>query len=232
MNRLSLAAALAAMALALAASAGCKKDEEKKTEPAAEPKPADTTAPAAGTAAPGTAASATPAPGAVAPGAAPGAPTNDPSVKPASVTDAQIKAAEDIVGATNAFADALDAVKSDCKKATAAVKREGKKIKASMDETEKLQEQLRADPVAMQWFQKTYGPKMMGALGKLGGVVNACRTDKEFEAAFKSLDLGGKPRPAPGTPAPGTAAQPAGSHGAGGMGALPTDSIPQTPRPN
>ena len=107
------------------------------------------------------------------------------------------------------------------------MKSQGKKIKASMEETEKLQEQLRADPAAMQWFQKSYGPKMMVALGKLGGVVNACRQDKDFEAAFKSLDLGGKPRSAPpaaAAPGPGPAPKPPGGHGS--MGALPTDDIP------
>lgn len=226
MSRLSRAAALAATALVLATSTGCKKDEEKKAEPAAEPKPADTAAPV--TAAPPTA-----APTAVTTGAAPTAPVADPSVRPASVTDAQVKIAENIVAATNGFADALDAVKSDCKKATAAVKSEGKKIKASMDQTEKLQEQLRTDPAAMQWFQKVYGPKMMGALGKLGGVVNACRQDKDFEAAFKSLDLGGKPRQAPpagAAPSLAPGATPPGSHGAMG-GRLPTDDVPAAPRP-
>ncbi|HTE53708.1 MAG TPA: hypothetical protein VK698_22795 [Kofleriaceae bacterium] len=225
MRRISRTVALTAVALALAGLAGCKKDEDKKAdEPAAgDPKPADVSATSPGAATP-----ATPAPGAAqpTPGAtaapAPGQPmpSADPGQRPATVTDEHLKIADNIVESIGKFADALDAAKADCKKATQVVKTEGKKVKSAMGDTEKLQSQLHSDPAAMQWFQKTYGPKMMGAIGKLGGVVNACRQDKEFEAAFKGLEIGGRPHAEPANKPPTPPDSPA-----------PTPSAPPPPAP-
>lgn len=210
MRRLSRAVALTAVTLALAtAGFGCKKDEGKKTDEApAEAKTSDT--PAAAPTDPGTPATTTP-PGAdpaatapAEPGAAPAAPAA-PAQRPASVTDEHIAIADKVVDATNKFADDLDKAKADCKKATEVIKNQGSALKAAMENTDKLQTQLNSDPAAMQWFQQTYGPKMMSAVGKLGGVFTQCGKDKDFEAAFKSLELGAKssapPPSAPAAPA-------------------------------
>ncbi len=214
MRRMSRAVAFTAVTVALAFSAfGCKKDEAKKPEEAAaEPKKADTPA-----ADPAKAAAPAPnAPSASAVAADPPATAGQPDPagpatpmtpaappqRPPSVTDQHIAVADKLVAATNKFADDLDAVKSDCKKATAVVKSGGDAVKVAMAATDKLQGQLNTDPAAMQWFQATYAPKMMGAVGKLGGVFTQCGKDKDFEAAFKNLELGGKGPPPDAPPPP------------------------------
>ena len=203
MRRMSRAAALIAVTVALAFIAfGCKKDEAKKPEEAAaESKKADSPAAdpaqaAAPTAPNATSATDPPATGQPDPaGAATPMTPAAPPQRPPSVTDEHVGVANKLVEATNKFADELDAAKSDCKKATAVVKNGGPAVKVAMAATDKLQTQLNTDPAAMQWFQSTYAPKMMGAVGKLGGVFTQCGKDKDFEAAFKNLELGGRPPP-------------------------------------
>jgi hypothetical protein len=195
MKRLSHAVALAAVTLA-AMAGGCKKEEAKPVPTPAEPKAAD--APAPPPAEPGAvqpaapAAAQAPEAGAATPAvpAQPIAPA-DPGKRPTSITDAHIAIADRIIAATNKFADLLDAASSDCRKATAVIRKSGGEMKAAMGEAETLQVQLNSDPAAMQWFQKAYGPRMMGAINKLGFVVGQCRKDKDFEVAFKELDIGG-----------------------------------------
>jgi hypothetical protein len=193
MKSVPRAVALAAATLALA-FAGCKKDE-KKTDQPADPKAAETT--------PGAADPATPAP-ALPPGAAvpePGLshtpaegatpPAPEPGQRPASITEKHIATADKVVEVTRKFATELDTAKGDCKKATAVLKSGGAALASSIKDAEKVQTELSTDHAAQQWLSQTYGPKMMVELQKLGPVMEKCRADKDFDAAFRSLELGG-----------------------------------------
>jgi hypothetical protein len=230
MRRLSRAVALIAVALALAPGLyGCKKDEAKKTDAPAEPKPAD---PAAA----GPTGAAQPAqPGAPGTSMDPAVPTPqamaalEHGARPASITDEQVAVAQKVVDATTKFVNELDAVKDDCKKATAVLKgKTGKDLKAAVEEGSKLQAQIGNDPATMQWFHQTFGPKMMSTLGKLGGVFNKCRQDKNFEAAFRGLGLGGnRPPPAHGGKPPAAAPPSAAPPGAPSPPAAPATPDPK-----
>jgi hypothetical protein len=225
MKRLSRAVALTAVTLALPlAATACNKEQDKST--ATETKPADqakadTAQPSAGAPASPTAPKAAPQteaqPGQPPqPGMPPAAPPQ-PGKKPDSVKDSHVKVADNIVTAANKFAGDLEAAKGDCKKATGVVKTGGVPLKKAIEETDKLQNELKGDQAAMQWFQQTYGPKMMGAIQKMGTVVQKCSTDKEFAAAFQGLGLGG-PRSAPPPPPGGSghgALPPPGQHPGG-----------------
>jgi hypothetical protein len=217
MKRLSRAVALTAVTLALPfAASACNKEQDKST--ATETKPADQAK--ADTAQPSAGAPASPNAPKTAPQteAKPGQPPQpgmppaqpQPGKKPDSVKDSHVKVADNIVSAANKFAGDLESTKGDCKKATGVVKTGGVPLKKAIEETDKLQNELKGDQAAMMWFQQTYGPKMMGAIQKMGQVVQKCSTDKEFAAAFQGLGLGG-PRSAP-PPPPG---------GGPGHGALP-----------
>lgn len=189
MKSMFRASALSAVALALALT-GCKKDEKKKDEAPAEAKPADSTGDPAAT---GTTPTTT-EPAAMDP-ATPTTPTTppaDPGVRPPSVTDAHVATADKVVGTMNKFADDLDAAKADCKKATAVVKSSKAPIEKVMTDAESMKGALENDQAAKDWFEKNYAPKMMGAIQKMGGVAQACSTDKDFMAAMQDLNMMGK----------------------------------------
>jgi hypothetical protein len=229
MIRLSRAVALTAVTLALPlAPTACNK-EDKAAE--TDKKPADSTAaeskpgaePSATAAAPKAAqtpTAPTPAGAPKSPGMPPAAPP-PPAKKPDSVKPEHVKAADNIVDAANKFGTALEATKGDCKKATGVLKTDSAPLKSAMAATEKLQNDLKGDQQAIMWFQQTYAPKMMGALQKMGMVVQKCQSDKEFATAFESLGLGGPRRPPP-PPSHGMAAPPA----APGAPAAPTPKPP------
>ncbi len=218
MTRLSRAVALTAVTLALPLGAmACNKEEKSAGAPEAktgDTPAAELTAPSAGTDPSAAAAKpTTPPPGQAAtpPGQPPGMPAMpaQPVKKPDSVKPSHVAVADKIVAAANKFGDDLAATKGDCKKATGVLKTGGGPLKAVMAETDKLQQELKGDQAAMQWFQQTYGPKMMSGLQKVGAVLQQCSSDKEFAATFESLGLGGRPRrPPPQQPTPGE------SHGA------------------
>ena len=206
MKRLSRAVALTAVTLALPLGAMACKKEQEKTAGTPEAKPGDapaaeSTQPGAGTA-PGAAKPTTPPPGqpgAAAPGQPPGMPAMpaQPAQKPDSVQDKHVAVADKIVAAANKFGDDLAATKGDCKKATGVLKTGGGPLKDLMEQTDKLQNDLKGDQAAMMWFQQSYGPKMMTALQKVGATLQQCSSDKEFAAAFESLGLGRPRRPPP-----------------------------------
>lgn len=170
---------------------GCKK--EKKSEPAAGTAATDTTQPTEA-AKPGepTTPPADPAadpvaadPNAADPAAAAGA-------RPASVTDEHVALAEKMVTAMTQFGDALKTAGTDCKAATAAVKAFGPKLKPIMDEASKVQAATDKDPAAKEWFDKTYGPKVMAAMSPMMTTAQACQKDKDFMAAMQALPVPGQ----------------------------------------
>jgi hypothetical protein len=129
----------------------------------------------------------------------------------AAVKQRQIAIADKMVEAANKFAADLAAAKGDCKRATEVVKSGGRAMKKAMADTDKLQAELNNDQQARTWFQQNYGPKIMTALQEIGAVVNQCREDKEFEAAFKLVGIGslsGESPPRPSGAAPAAAPGP------------------------
>ena len=203
MKRVPRAVAIAAVSLALA-PIGCKKDEKKADQPA-DPKAAETAPGASAT--PTTPEPALPAnPDVPAPGLdhspKPGATPPAPGQRPASISDKHIATADKVVEVTREFATQLDTAKGDCKKATEVLKKGGGALAASIKDAEKVQSELSTDHAAQQWLSQTYGPKMMVELQKLGPVMEKCRTDKDFDAAFRALELGGGGGPQTPPPAP------------------------------
>lgn len=182
---------LFALVLIAALATGCKKSEKK--EPAPAPATTDTTKPTE--AAKPTDPAAQPAdpaaaePTAADPAAAPTGGAAGP--RPASVTDAHVALAEKMVTAMKEFGDALRTAGTDCKAATAAVKSFGPKLKPIMEEAEKVQAATDKDPAAKEWFDKTYGPKVMEAMGPMMTTAQACSNDKDFMAAMQALPVPG-----------------------------------------
>lgn len=176
-----------AIALAAALFSACKKDDKK----------ADTTAPAGSGSAPAMAAPATP----------PAAPTPTEAAKPAepaatapaaggarpaSITDADVALADQMVTEMSKFADALTKAGTDCKAATVAAKDFSEKLKPIAEQVEKIKARTDADPAAKAWFDTTYKPKMMAFVAPMMKTAQACATDKDFTAAMQSLPMGGK----------------------------------------
>jgi hypothetical protein len=230
MRRLSRAVALTAVTLALPLGAMACNKEQEKTADAPEAKPGETppaapTTPGAGSDPAAAAAKPTTPPGGQ-PGAAtpaqPGMPPMQaqPVEKPASVKEEHVKTADKIVAAADKFGNDLQAAKGDCKKATVALKAGAGPLKAVMDDTDKLQSELKTDQAASVWFQQTYGPKMMASLQKVGAVLQQCSTDKEFVAAFESLGLGRPRRPPTGAGS--------GREGHGGLPPVSTGTRPKS----
>jgi hypothetical protein len=173
MRRLMISVAL------VAALVACKK-EEKKADPA--PAPVAGTAAATG-AAPATGAG--PATGAadpvVADPAAP-APAGD---RPASVTPEMVAVAEKMIGAMEAMGKDLTAAGTDCAKGAAALKDHAAKLQPIAVEAKKFEN--KDDKEAEAWFQANYMPRMMGAMGGMMSLAQACQADADFAAAMKEM---------------------------------------------
>ncbi len=177
-------------ALAAALFTACKKDEKKADTTgsgAATPTAAGSAAPAAPTPAPAPTPTEAAKPAEPAAGAAAGA------ARPASVTDADVALADQMVKELSDFGDALGKAGTDCKAATAAAKTFAEKFKPIAEQAEKIKERQDKDPAAKAWFEATYKPKMMGFMGPMMKTAQACATDKDFTAAMQSIPMpGGK----------------------------------------
>jgi len=112
--------------------------------------------------------------------------------RPASVTDAQVAVADKLIAALEDLGKAVGAAGKDCKAAAAALKSGAAKLQPIADEAEKFKDATDKDPAAKQWFQQTYGAKMMGALGPMMSVAQSCGNDKDFMDAMQSMPMGKK----------------------------------------
>ena len=123
--------------------------------------------------------------------------------RPASVTDAQIKVADEFIAATERLAKEVAAAGTECAKAVAAIKANTPKMAPIVEEAQKLAEAVEADPAAKQWFQSLYVPKMMAAVQVMSPITKACMADPAFKEAATSIPMGQKKRTAaPVAPTP------------------------------
>lgn len=161
---------LVVIALVLFASCSKKDDSAAKTDPAppgAAVAPKPTTAPPMPAPAAGTA-------------------------RPASVSDADVALADSLVATMKDFGDALDKAGTDCKAATAVAKEYAAKFKPIAEQAEKIKERTKSDPAVGQWFQSNYLPKMMALGQPMMKSAAACASDKDFQEAFKSVEMPGR----------------------------------------
>ena len=69
-------------------------------------------------------------------------------------------------------------------------KAHGEKIEPMKAEVEAMEKVSKNDAAVKAWFEATYAPKMMGALGPIMGIAQTCGNDAKFQEAMKSLDFG------------------------------------------
>jgi hypothetical protein len=194
------------IAVAALAMAACKKDKEAApaatggsaaatasgAAPAADPAPTPTETPPA----PATTDTAKVATGSGAPAATPpatggsAAPTTAPTApgaRPASITDAQVAALDTMFAVMGDLGKAITAAGKDCKAVAAALTSNVAKMKPVMAEAGQLQASLTKDAAAMEWFTKTYQPKMMALAGPIMAAQQNCGQDKDYQAASAAL---------------------------------------------
>ncbi len=165
-----------ALALALTACKKDKKDDKATDTPATDTPPAETTTAEKPTE------PTTPPPAEVTPPAEPAKPE-----KPASVTDEQVKLADDFVAAIEATAAAVEGAKGDCKVMAKSLTAEGNKMKALIGKLEAMKKANEKDDAARDWFKATYETKVMEQFGKIMTGVTPCKDDKAVQAALKSI---------------------------------------------
>jgi len=170
-----------AVVIAIAVAAGCQKSSEPQP-----PGPAPAVASGSAAAGSGSAGSAGSAPVAL-------VPSNSSLTRPASVTEDQVKVANDFIAATESLANDVAAAGTDCKKAAAAIQANAPKIGAVAAAADKLRAEAKDDPEAKQWFQTNYLPKVMAAASKMNATTQACKDDPEFVAAAKAIPMGQPP---------------------------------------
>jgi hypothetical protein len=181
------------LGLALA-TVGCKKENkgEAAGSAAAAVAAAGTAAGAAAGSAAGAAVAAGEAVGSAAGEAAAAAvaampPAGDPGPRPASITDVEVALAEKMVATMTKLSDGVVAAGADCAKAATAIKSVGPELSSIMEEGKKMEEKLKTDDAAKQWFEKSYGPKVMGPMSKVMG--SPCASDKGVQEAMTSLKM-------------------------------------------
>lgn len=103
--------------------------------------------------------------------------------RPASVTDEMIAVMDKVVGAFEALGRDLEAVGTDCAKGAAAMRSHTPKLKALAVEAKKFDEQTRNDQAAEEYFQKTYGDRLVASMGGLMQLSSSCASDPDFQAA-------------------------------------------------
>src|SRR5690349_10030050 len=118
-----------AVVIAIAVAAGCQKSSET---------PASGPAVASGSAVAGS--------GSAGSAPAPMLPSNSSLTRPASVTEDQVKVANDFIAATESLANDVAAAGTDCKKAAAAIQANAPKIGAVAAAADKLRAEAKDDP--------------------------------------------------------------------------------------
>ena len=108
--------------------------------------------------------------------------------RPATVTDAQVALADKFVVAMTKMGTDVGAAGKDCAKAAAAITATVKELEPLKAEIDKMQDLTEKDAQAKAWFEATYAPKMMAAMGPMMGIAQTCGTDKAFMDAMKKLD--------------------------------------------
>jgi hypothetical protein len=182
MKRLTLFACTALAALAIAGCKKAKKEEKTETPPAEAPAEAPTAEKPT-----------EPPPAETPPPAEPAAPE-----KPASVTDDQVKSADDYVAAIDAAATAAEGAAGDCKKMGKALGAEAGKMKPMAKKMDAMRTAMAKDQAAMDWFKATYEPKVTDAYGKLTTAAEPCKSDKAVASALKTFAPPAEKAPAGG----------------------------------
>jgi hypothetical protein len=110
--------------------------------------------------------------------------------RPASVTDAQVAIANKLVVTLNDMGKGITAAGTDCKKATAAVEAGTKALEPIKAEAMSLKQLGESDQSVKIWFESTYAPQFMEALGPLIGAAATCGSDAKFMDAMKKVEVG------------------------------------------
>jgi hypothetical protein len=156
-----------ALGLALALAA-CSKPAQKTTP---EPAPAAAPAPA-------------PAQGIAAGEPNPATPTDG---RPASVTDADVAFADRMVDVMAKLSANVVAAGSDCQQAATEIRTIVPEVQKLTAEGKQMEDKLKADAAAKEWFEKNYAPKIGAIMGKMMG--SSCMQDPAVREALASLNV-------------------------------------------
>jgi hypothetical protein len=146
---------LVALALAALALSACKGDRKQETPPA---------------------------PAAAPPAEKPAEPPLPGEPPPASVSPERRALAEKVLADMEAIAAAGEASQGNCKQAAVAMKAEMDRARPDIARMDAMKDS--PDRAAKNWFEKTYGNRMMGVMTKVIGVANRCKADPDFQQAM------------------------------------------------
>lgn len=173
MRSLSLVglAGLAVILLGSALATGCSKQSRTTAPPAAAP------------------ATATPGNGAPPPsqGIAVGEPHPGPDGRPATVTEADVALADRLIIAISKMADGVNKAGSDCPAVATAIRTMAPEFGAISGEAKQMEERLKSDPAAEEWFDKTYSPKAKASMSLMEN--SPCMNDPAVGQALQSLNF-------------------------------------------
>ena len=114
-------------------------------------------------------------------------PTAAPGPRPATITDADVALAERVIGAMVKLSSGVAKAGSDCQAVAKEIRAIAPEIKGLAGEGQKMDERLAKDPSAKDWFEKTYGPKVTDAMGKM--MSSPCMNDPAVGEAMQSLSF-------------------------------------------
>lgn len=167
----------ALLGISLAGAACSKQSKPAAPAPAAEAKPAEPAPPPAEA----------PPPQGIAVGEPHPATPPPAGPRPAAITDADIAVADKVVAVLGKLAGGVVTAGSDCQAAAAHIRATAPEIKSLVGEGKKMEEKLKADKAAEQWFEQTYGPKVMETMGKM--MNSPCMNDPAVSQAIQTLNI-------------------------------------------
>ena len=109
----------------------------------------------------------------------------DPNARPASVSEADVALADKLVDIMAKLSAGVVSAGSDCAQAASEVRTVTPEIKAAIAESQKMNDKLKNDTAAKEWFDKTYTPKVQNTMGKLMG--SPCINDPAVQEAMSAL---------------------------------------------
>ncbi len=131
-------------------------------------------------------AKAEPAPAEAPPPQQPPLPAN-PGPRPAAITDADIAVADKVVVVLGKLANGVVNAGADCQAVATHIRAMAPELKGLIGEGKKMEEKLKADKAAEQWFESAYGPKVMETMGKM--MNSTCISDPAVSQALQTLNI-------------------------------------------
>lgn len=117
----------------------------------------------------------------------PNTPPADPGPRPAAITNADIAIADKVVAVLGKLANGVVTAGADCQAVATHIRAMAPEIKGLVGEGKKMEEKLKADKEAEQWFERAYGPKVMEAMGKM--MNSTCMSDPAVSQALQTLNI-------------------------------------------